>query len=61
MHLELNIGQLQVSLWRGTIEHSKNDDPTTWPFAVLRNHQTWQAHGAAVAAAHQYIPTCVES
>ena len=61
MHLELNIGQLQVSLWHGTIEHSKNDDPSTWPFAVLQNHQIWQAHGAAIAAAHQYIPTCVES
>ena len=61
MHLELNIAQLQVSLWRGTIEHSKDDDPSAWPFAILRNHQIWQAHGAAVAAAHQYIPTCVES
>ena len=61
MHLELNIGQLQVSLWRGTIEHSKNDDPSTWPFTVLHNHQIWLAHGATVAATHQYIPTCVES
>ena len=61
MHLELNIGQLQVSLWRGTIEHLKDDDPSTWPFAILHNHQVWQAHGATVAGAHRYIPTCIES
>jgi hypothetical protein len=61
MHLKLNIGQLQVSLWRGTIEHSNDDNPSTWPFAVLHNPQIWKTHGAAVAAAHQYILTCVES
>ena len=61
MHLELNIGQLHISLWCGTMEHSKEDDPSTWPFAVLHNSQIWQAHGAAVAAAHRYIPTCVQS
>jgi hypothetical protein len=61
MHLELNIGQLQVSLWHGMIEHSKDNDPSTWPFAILHDHQIWQAHGAAVAAAHWYILTCVES
>ena len=61
MHLELNIGQLQVSLWCWTMEHSKDNDPSIWPFVVLNNSQTWKAHGAAVAATHQYIPTCVES
>jgi hypothetical protein len=61
MHLGLNLSQLLVSLWRGTMEHSKDDDPRTWPFAVLRDHQLWQAHGAAVAGAHLYIPTCIES
>jgi hypothetical protein len=61
MHLELNIAQLQVALWRGTIEHSKDDDPGAWPFAILHAPQIWRAHGAAVAAAHQYIPTCIES
>jgi hypothetical protein len=44
MHLGLNLSQLLVSLWRGTMEHSKDDDPRTWPFAVLRDHQLWQAH-----------------
>ena len=61
MHLGLNIGQLLVSLWRGTMEHSTNDHPRTWPFAVLHDQQLWQAHGAAVADAHRYIPTCIES
>ena len=61
MHLELNIRQLQVSLWHGTMEHSKDNDPSIWPFVVLNNSQTWKAYSAAVAAIHQYIPTCVES
>ncbi len=61
MHLVLNLGQLLVGLWQGTIEHSNNDDPSTWPFAVLHGNDLWQAHGAAVAAAHLYILTCVES
>jgi hypothetical protein len=38
MHLKLNIAQLQVALWRGAMEHSKDNDPSTWPFAVLNNH-----------------------
>ena len=61
MHLGLNLGQLLVTLWRGTLEHSKDDNPSTWPFAVLRDSQSWQTHGAAVAAANRYIPTCVET
>jgi len=60
MHLGLNLGQLLVSLWRGTIEHSKEDHPRTWPFAVFHDPELWQAHGAAVADARQYIPTCIE-
>ena len=60
MHLELNIGQCLVALLRGTIEHAKDDDPSTWPFAILRENDVWQTHGAAVAAASQYIPTCME-
>jgi hypothetical protein len=61
MHLGLNLGQLLVTLWRGTLEHSKDDDPSTWPFAILRENQSWKTHGAAVAAANRYIPTCVET
>ena len=61
IHLKLNIRQLQVSLWCGTIEHSKDNDLSIWPFAILHNQQIWKAHGAAIAAAHLYIPTCIES
>jgi len=61
MHLGLNLGQLLVSLWQGTIEYSKDDDPKTWAFAVLYDHQLWQAHGAIVADACLYIPTYIES
>jgi len=62
MHLfGLNLGQLLVSLWRGTIDHSKDDGPTNWDFAILCTNDTWQAHGMAVATASQFIPTCIES
>jgi len=46
MHLfALNISQLLVSLWCGSIYHAQDDDPTTWPFGVLHDDTVWQAHG----------------
>jgi hypothetical protein len=36
MHLvSLNIPNLLLSLWRGTLYHEKNDDKLTWDWAVL--------------------------
>ena len=62
MHLfALNISQLLIFLWRGSIDHAQDDDPTTWPFAVLHDNAVWQAHGASVAGAALYIPVCLES
>jgi hypothetical protein len=62
MHLfGLNISQLLVSLWRGGIDHARDDDPTTWPFAVLRGDVVWQAHGASVVSAGLYLPVCLDS
>ena len=62
MHLfGLNISQLLVSLWRGGIDHAQDDDPATWPFAILRDNVVWQAHGASVAGAGLYLPVCLES
>jgi hypothetical protein len=62
MHLFfLNLSPLLISLWQGTIDHTRDDDLDLWPFAVLCDNAVWQAHGAAVADAGHYIPTCVES
>jgi len=62
MHLfALNISQLLVSLWHGSIYHAQDDDPTTWPFGVLHDDAVWQAHGASVAGAGLYLPVCLES
>ncbi|KAH9853416.1 hypothetical protein C2E23DRAFT_728256 [Lenzites betulinus] len=55
MHLvSLNITDLFVSLWRGTIHGSKSD-PTEEPWAVLQD-DTWVSHGAEVARAASFLP-----
>jgi hypothetical protein len=62
MHLfGLNLSQLLVSLWRGSIDHGQEDNLTTWPFAILRDNVIWQTHGASVAHAGLYLPVCLES
>ncbi len=55
-HLLLNIPDLLLPLWRGTIECEKGDNKNTWDFAVFRNLQLWREHGAAVAEATPYLP-----
>lgn len=56
MHLvSLNIPDLLVSLWRGTMECDKNDNRSTWDWALLRG-QTWIDHGKAVASITPYLP-----
>ncbi|KAF8240387.1 hypothetical protein L208DRAFT_1539389, partial [Tricholoma matsutake] len=57
----LNISQLLVSLWRGGIDHAQDDDPTTWPFAILHDNVVWQAHGVSIASAGLYLPVCLDS
>jgi len=62
MHLfGLNIAQLLISLWRGSIDHAQEDDTTSWEFAVLHDNTVWKAHGASVAGASLYLPVCLES
>jgi hypothetical protein len=56
MHLvSLNIPDLLISLWRGTIDCDKDNDRNTWGWAVLRGN-TWTAHGQAVASMTPYLP-----
>ena len=56
MHLTaLNVPDLLLSLWRGTMDCDPTDDKSTWDWAVLRG-ETWKAHGKLVADASPYIP-----
>lgn len=55
MHLvSLNIPDLLVSLWHGTIDGEK-DDRRLWDFAVLRG-TIWTDHGIDVASMTPYLP-----
>jgi hypothetical protein len=57
MHLgALNLSDLMISLWRGTIDCTQPDDRSTWAWAVLRG-DIWQQHGRAVAGALHYLPS----
>lgn len=56
MHLiSLNIPELLLSLWRGTIETSDRDDRISWDFAVLQG-PVWKNHGTDVASMTPYLP-----
>ncbi len=56
MHLvSLNITQLLLKLFRGTLKCDKNDSKNTWYWAVLKG-QIWQHHGELVVAAAPYLP-----
>jgi hypothetical protein len=56
MHLvSLNVPELLVLLWRGTLECDKTDNVRTWDWAVLQD-DTWKTHGKAVAASTPYLP-----
>jgi hypothetical protein len=60
MHLAaLNLSDLMLSLWHGTIDCTKPDDRSTWQWAVLRG-KVWQQHGKAVADTVQYLPSSFE-
>ena len=57
MHLgALNISDLMISLWRGTIDCTRPDDRATWDWAILRG-EVWQRHGKAVADCLNYLPS----
>jgi hypothetical protein len=56
MHLlSLNIPDLLIGLWRGTIDCDKKDNRATWDWAILQG-DTWEKHGKQVAAATPYLP-----
>ncbi|TFK45198.1 hypothetical protein OE88DRAFT_1715452 [Heliocybe sulcata] len=56
MHLPaLNIPDLLIPLWRGTLK-CPGEDKRTWDWAVLKG-DTWTNHGQEVANARPYLPT----
>jgi hypothetical protein len=56
MHLiALNITQLFLILWRGTMKCKAPDNKATWGWAVLVG-DVWERHGKTVADATPYIP-----
>ncbi|EIW62750.1 uncharacterized protein TRAVEDRAFT_34095 [Trametes versicolor FP-101664 SS1] len=57
MHLTcLNLPDLFLSLWRGTIQGSIESDPKTWDCAVLAGSDVWTAYGVQVKRATSYLP-----
>ena len=56
MHLfALNVTQLLIHLWRGSIKCKAPDNKATWAWAVLQG-DVWERHGRTVAAMTPYLP-----
>ncbi|KAJ7272744.1 hypothetical protein B0H12DRAFT_1007857 [Mycena haematopus] len=55
MHLILNLFDLFLGLWTGTIDCDVNDNVAEWFWAVLVG-EIWEKHGERVAAATPYLP-----
>jgi hypothetical protein len=56
MHLTaLNIPDLLISLWCGTMNCEKTDNKDTWTWATLQGN-VWKEHGQQVADATPYLP-----
>ena len=57
MHLLfINLAELFISLWRGTLRCDPTDDKATWDWAKLVG-RTWTDHGKLVANATHYFPS----
>ncbi|KZT27826.1 hypothetical protein NEOLEDRAFT_1059676 [Neolentinus lepideus HHB14362 ss-1] len=56
MHLlALNLPDLFVPLWHGTLRCEPGDDKANWPWAVLKG-DVWKCHGETVANTTPYLP-----
>ena len=57
MHLLfINLGELLIPLWRGTLKCDLTDDVASWDWAKLTG-DAWQTHGKLVANATQFFPS----
>lgn len=60
MHLIcLNLTDLLLALWRGTIEVGEGDSKDTWDWVVLVG-DAWKDHGKAVEDLRQYLLSTIE-
>ena len=57
MHLLfINLGELLIPLWRGTLRCDPTDHISNWDWAKLTG-DVWQTHGQLVADATQFFPS----
>ncbi|KAG1833181.1 hypothetical protein EV424DRAFT_1312206 [Suillus variegatus] len=56
MHIAGNLSDLNISLWRGTMDCGPSDDVDRWDWAILKDRDAWEAHGRLVEAAGPYLP-----
>jgi hypothetical protein len=57
MHLgALNLSDLMISLWCGTIDCTNPDNKASWDWAVLQG-EVWQQHSKAVTDSLHYLPS----
>jgi len=57
MHLLfINLGELLIPLWRGTLQCDLMDDISNWDWATLTG-DVWQTHGKLVADATPFFPS----
>lgn len=60
MHLlSLNIPDLLIPLWRGTFECDKDDNKSTWTWAVLVG-DVWKEFGMLVEESTSHLPGCFD-
>ncbi|KAG1847253.1 hypothetical protein C8R48DRAFT_615779 [Suillus tomentosus] len=56
MHLAGNLSELLLGLWCATINCGPSDNINTWDWAVLKDGEVWDTHGAEVERAGSYLP-----
>lgn len=57
MHLSsANMATLWIELWRRKFDCASMDDEASWDWTVLKDTETWEAHGRAIAACKMYLP-----
>ncbi|KAH8097055.1 hypothetical protein BXZ70DRAFT_895336, partial [Cristinia sonorae] len=56
MHLILNLADIFMALWRGTLYVEGQDSRSYWDWAVFQDSAVWKKHGAVVGASRPYFP-----
>ncbi|KAI0310279.1 hypothetical protein OF83DRAFT_1070776 [Amylostereum chailletii] len=57
MHLVcLNLSDLHIGLWRGTLTCDPTDSKSLWDWAILGDKAVWEAHGILIVSATPFLP-----